>query len=152
MNDQYLVTADGLKELKNELDNRINKKRKELTDIIEDMKEKGDISENEGLSLAREEYSLNETRINELEKLIAKAVVTKDSTKHKVGLGDKVKVIVNNETKSYELVGEDQANPLENKISYKSPLGIALMGKKTGDKVIVQSPSGKIEYKIVDSD
>lgn len=125
-----LLTIEGLNELKKELDYRSNGKRAELRDSLEDMRSKGDLSENEGYSLTIDENNLNEVRISELEAMIANAKVITKCDVDTVCVGSKVTVINGGEKKVFEVVGEDQANPLENKISYKSPIGMALMDKK----------------------
>jgi len=148
--DKYLMTQEGLEELKKELKTRVEDKKTELSDIIEDMKEKGDVSENEGLYLAQDEFEANERRIAELADLIENAHISNSCAKGKVCVSSKVTLKSNSKKYEYHIVGEDQANPLENKISYKSPLGSSLMDRNVGDKVKVDTPTGTAEYSIED--
>jgi len=149
MRKKDLVTKEGLEELKKELDYRLNTKKSELSDVIEDAKEKGDVSENEGLYLAQDEFEANERRISELQKLIDNAHVVDSCAKDTVCIGSRVTVKLGDKKVAYTLVGEDQANPLENMISYKSPIGLALKDKKSGDKVKVTTPGGEAVYEIL---
>lgn len=144
-----LLTQQGLDELKKELDFRSTTKREELKNTLEDMRSKGDLSENEGYSLTIEESELNEARIVELEEIISKAKVITKCEVGTVCVGSKVTVKIDSQSKVFELVGEDQANPLENKISYKSPIGTALMDKKVGDKAKIETPAGVTQYEII---
>jgi len=146
---QYLLTSIGLEELKKELKDRETIKRVELQDIKEDAASKGDLSENDAYTMAIEDFQNNETRILEIKDIIKNSKVVKADDDSKTELGDRVwiknkagKVFV------YILVGKDEGNPLENKISYESPLGQALLGKEKGSKVVIETPKGKAEYTI----
>ncbi len=146
---QYLVTTEGLRELKEELELRENVKRIELRDIKEDAASKGDLSENDAYTMAVEDFQNNEARIEELKDIIKNAKTVKANNKGRAEIGDRVWV-KNSEGKEieYKLVGKDEGNPLENKISYESPLGQALLGKEKDATVVIETPKGKIEYKI----
>lgn len=145
---KYLVTTEGMKELKDELEYRSKVRREELRVLLDESRRAGDLKENEGYAMTAEEQQLNEARISELEALIEKAEIVEECSKTNICLGSKV-TVKNGEEKVLELVGEDQSNPLENKISYKSPLGVALMDKKVGDKVKVETPAGTTEYTVL---
>lgn len=152
MNDQqYITTQAGLDELLQELEERKTKTRDKIADEIARARDQGDLSENAAYSAAMESKQFNETRIIELEEIIAKAVVKKVNTSDKkAGIGEKVNVIRLNDNREMEfiLVGENEADPSIHKISIKSPIGKALLGKKVGDVVEVLLPTGKIEFKI----
>jgi len=92
-----------------------------------------------------------EGRIEEIEALIAKAKLIKSnhSANNRVVLGCKVTVKVNSKEQTFEVVGEWEADPLEQKISHTSPLGQALLGKKSGEKVEIEAPAGKVTYHIL---
>jgi transcription elongation factor GreA len=113
------------------------------------MREQGDLSENDGYSLAVEENEQNEAEIARLKALLKNSKVVKNPGKSKVNIGHKVTISYNDEKeKVYTIVGEDNANPMENKVSYKSPVGEALMGKKVGDNFTLKTPKGEFKGKI----
>lgn len=145
----HTMTQKGLDELKVELDHRINVKREELRSIVEDSIQKGDISENEAYELALEETESNEMRIAELERVIGNAVIATDTGIHTVSIGNTVSVRSSSGDLEIQIVGQAEANPLDNKISDATPLGQALIGKKKGDKVTISLPKGDVEYEIL---
>lgn len=151
MTQDFFVTSDGLKELKDELKNLVDDKRPALVDRVATARAHGDLSENSEYAAARQDLAFVEGRIEELEELIAKAQIIKNSQKHgdAVRLGSKVTVKVNGKSQTFELVGEWEANPLEQKISHTSPLGQALIGKKKGEAVEIDAPAGKVKYHIL---
>jgi len=153
MNDdknKVYLTAEGLTELKKELKELIEVKRDEVVQKIAVARDMGDLSENAAYVSAREEQAFIEGRISELEGIIKNAVVS-DYKKVKgiVVVGCKIKVHVDGNEEEYCLVGAPEADPRVRKISYESPLGKALMGKKVGDKVELDAPDGKIVYTIL---
>jgi len=143
------ITAEGLKTLKQELEELKHKKRPEAIDRVARAREFGDLSENSEYHAAREDLSFIEGRINELEEMLkqAKVAQTKKS-KDSVSIGCKVTLIAKNQEHTYEIVGEWEANPMEKKISHTSPLGQALIGKKPGEEVEFEAPVGKVIYKV----
>jgi transcription elongation factor GreA len=148
-NSVNLLTTEGYKKIKEEIEYRENVLRKELSETLNEMREQGDLSENDGYSLAVEENEQNEEEIARLKKLLKNSKIVKKRDKSKVNVGNKVIVAYDGEKdRVYTLVGEDNANPLENRISYKSPIGSALLGKKVGDKFTLSTPKGKVECKI----
>lgn len=152
MDNKYLFTKQGLQTVKDELHDRINSVRKQIADRIEVAASEGDLSENAAYSVALEDQAMNEARIGELTDMVKNATVAEENTKNKmIDLGDFF-TVKNTESKlsqKYQLVGEEESNPLDNKISITSPLGIAVFHKKVGDEVIVNAPIGKIAYKIL---
>jgi len=145
--DVYL-TNEGLKELKEELRVLVEEKKPALLERVAIARAHGDLSENSEYAAAREDLAFTESRIEEIETLILKAKIIKNKKAKEVKLGTKVTVKNNGKTLTFELVGEWEANPLEQKISHTSPLGQALIGKKTGEKVEIEAPAGKIIYQI----
>jgi transcription elongation factor GreA len=111
------------------------------------MRSQGDLRENDGYSMAVEEQHINEQKIAELRDKIKNARVIKDLDKSQVGLGDIV-TLRNSKVITYEITSEDDANPLEGKISHKSPIGMAIMGKKVGETIEIKTPKGVTEYTI----
>lgn len=147
----HKITESGLEALKTELKYLQEEKKPHLIEIIEDMRNKGDLSENDGYTLALEDYESNEIDIAKLQHMIETAVVIEEAKKSsKVIVGSNVKVKSNGKDITYTIVGHSEANPLENKISDKTPIGAALLGKSTGDKVKVQLPVGSVEFEILE--
>jgi transcription elongation factor GreA len=150
MQKKYLLTQDGLMKLNEELKHLINDKRKEVIERIREAAAHGDLSENADYAQAREEQSFIEGRIMEIEDMIKNAEIITASTQHNtVTIGSTVKVSVNGEEKSYTIVGSNEANPLEGKISNESNVGKSLLGKKHGDKFVINTPAGDKEYEII---
>jgi transcription elongation factor GreA len=149
MSKKYLLTQEGLLKLNEELKHLINDKRKEVIERIREAAAHGDLSENADYAQAREEQSFIEGRIMEIEDMIKNAEIITASTQHNtVTIGSTIKLKVNGEDKTYTIVGSNEANPLEGKISNESNVGKALLGRKNGDKVIVNTPAGDKEYEI----
>ena len=147
MNEVYETTKKGLDKLIEELKYREGVLRKKLATQLNEMRSQGDLRENDGYSMAVEEQHINEQRIEELKEKIKNAKVVKDQDKSRVSLGDIV-TLRNSMVITYEITSEDEANPLEGKISYKSPIGRAIIGKKVGAKVNIETPKGIKEYTI----
>lgn len=143
----YQTTLSGLKKLKDELKQRESELRAKIADTINEMRNQGDLKENDGYAMALENQYVNEERILELKEKIRTAQVVKDKNKSVIGLGDIV-TLKNGKTVKYEITGEDEANPLEGKISHLSPIGQAIMGKKLKAKVVITTPKGEIEYTV----
>ncbi len=150
MSKKYLLTQEGLLKLNEELKHLINDKRKEVIERIREAAAHGDLSENADYAQAREEQSFIEGRIMEIEDMIKNAEIITHSTQHNtVTIGSSVKVKVDGaEERSYSIVGSNEANPSEGKISNESTVGKSLLGKKMGDKVVVETPAGEKEYEI----
>lgn len=145
----FYLTSEGLKELKKELAALVDKKRPKLIKRVATARSHGDLSENSEYTAAREDLAFVEGRVEELGELITKAkVIQNKKGVSEVKLGCKVTVKVNGKKQTFEVVGEWEADPLEQKISHTSPLGQALMGKKKGDKIEIEVPAGKVKYHI----
>jgi transcription elongation factor GreA len=145
------VTAEGLAKIRTELDELKNNKRPQVVDRLALARSQGDLSENNEYAAAREELAFVDGRIEELEEIIANASITViQKSEGTVCLGCKVKVKIDGTEAIYEIVGEFEADPTMKKVSAGSPLGKALLGKKTGDEVTFEAPAGQVVYKIVD--
>lgn len=150
MSKKYLLTREGLVKLNDELKYLVNEKRKEVIERIREAAAHGDLAENADYAQAREEQSFIEGRIQEIEDMIKNAEIITASTQHStVTIGSSVKVQVNGAEKVYTIVGSNEANPLEGKISNESLVGRALLGKKVGETVKVDAPAGEMQYEIV---
>ena len=147
-NNQYLTTKEGLEKLKEELKERETRLREKIANTLNEMRNQGDLRENDAYSMAIEEQHINEERILEIRLKIKNAKVVKDRGKDTVGVGDTV-VLEGEKKLEYQLVSEEETNPLEGKISYLSPIGKSVMGKKIGEKIQIETPKGSISYKIV---
>jgi transcription elongation factor GreA len=144
-----LLTAEGYDKIKTEIEYREGELRKELSETLNEMRGQGDLRENDGYTLAVEENEQNEEEIIRLKELLKNSKIVKRVGKTKVNVGNKVTIQCNGDKeKVYTIVGEDNANPLENRISYKSPIGAALMNKKIGDKFQLKTPKGEVKCKI----
>lgn len=147
MEEIYKTTKKGLEELKKELKHREGELRSKIADTLSDMRNQGDLRENDGYSMAVEEQKINEEKIMELKEKIRNAVIIKGESNGLVQIGNTV-TLQNSKEIKYEITGEDEANPLEGKISHKSPIGKAIIGKKVGDAVVIETPKGSSEYVI----
>src|ERR1044072_81929 len=149
-----LLTKEGIDKLKHELQQLIDVDRKEIIKKIKETREYGDLSENAEYDAARNQQSMIEGRIEELEALLKKARVIDEAKAHanhdKVTIGNRVEVEVEGSKENILLISSPEAAPATGHISIESPLGHALLGAKVGDVVEVAIPDGgTIEYKIL---
>ncbi len=153
MEKKNILTYAGLTKYEEELHNLKVVRRQEVAQKIKEAREQGDLSENAEYDAAKDEQRDIEARIEELEKILknAEVVVEEDIDLDKINVGCKVKVldIEFSEEIEYEIVGSQEANSLEGKISNESPVGSALIGHKVGDAVDVETAAGKFSYKIL---
>lgn len=151
MSDKVYLTEQGLEELKKELDYLKLEKRPQVIESLKEARALGDLSENAEYDAARNEQAIVESRITELEKMLEKAVILEKVTTDKVGLGNEVTIeyVEDTEQEKYFIVGSTEADPFSNKISNESPIAQAIMNKKVGDVVTVESPAGSYNVKIV---
>ena len=148
-----VMTPFGEAALRGELEHLTRVIRPQIVDAIATAREHGDLKENAEYHAAREQQSFTEGRIQDIESKLANSEVVDIS---KIPSGDKVIFgslvnIINLETDEafeYRIVGDDEADVNQGKISYKSPIARALIGKEVGDIAVVQAPSGEIEYEI----
>lgn len=147
------LTQEGLDELKKELDVLINVKRPENIQAIKEARSLGDLSENADYDAAKNEQAQLEGRIKTIEKMLENAVIIKEISKDVVGLGSTVAIKYiddPDDEDEYRIVGSQEANPFESKISNESPIAKALLNHKVGDIVTVNSPNGTYEIEITE--
>ena len=142
------LTKEGLEELKNEYEELTKSKRPEILNRVSQARNMGDLSENAEYTVAREELSFIDGRIDELDELLKQVVLISANHSNTIKLGSTVKVNTGKDKEVFTLVGEWEADPKERKISHESPLGKALIGRKVGEKAEVEAPAGKIVYTI----
>lgn len=153
MNDtQEYLTQEKYDELKKELSYLKTVRRKEIAESLEYARSLGDLSENAEYQEARDLQSATEERIAKLESMLASASILAHKKGEVVSLGSKVSIqkVGEKDTHAYHVVGSEETNMFERKISHLSPLGEALMGKKKGDVFSFDTPNGKQQYKIVE--
>ena len=145
---KMLYTEEGYKVLTDELNYLKTVRREEIKEAIAVAKGFGDLSENSEYDEARNEQAKTEARIKELEELVANAQIVDESKMDMsvVSLGSSVTVydVEEDEEIVYSIVGSNEVNPVERKISDQSPIGKALMGQKAGSSVTVELPSGEV--------
>lgn len=146
------LTENGLEELKKELDNLINVRRPENIQAIKEARSLGDLSENAEYDAARNEQAQIEARIQQLEKMLENVSIISEVSKDTVGIGNTVsiKYVDDDEEEEYKIVGSQEADPFESKISNESPIAKALFEHKVGDIVTVESPNGSYEVEIIE--
>lgn len=149
-NDKQYLTKEKHIELAAELEKLKTERRKEVAEHLEYAKKLGDLSENAEYHQAREEQAEVEDRIGRLENLLKNAIITSDHGKDVVTIGSTVGVERqdNKQSSSYTIVGSEEADTDNGKISNLSPLGSALLGHKKDDQVVVLTPKGKVGYTI----
>ena len=148
---KFILTREGLAELKQEFDELVNQKRPAIAQRIQIAREFGDLAENSEYDAAKEEQSLLEARISELEKVLNKAQIIEEPYQKTdfVIIGSTVVVEMDGETDQFTIVGTMEADPATRKISNESPVGQALLGAKLGDVVEVNTPIVRARYKIL---
>jgi len=145
------VSLQGHEELKQEFENRKKVLRREIAGKIEAAKELGDLSENFEYHEAKDQQAQNESRIGQLADMLKDIVIVEERRGGTtIALGGRFSAQGNGETKTYEIVGSNEANPLEQKISNESPLGQAFLGHAVGDTIDVTTPSGIMRYTITE--
>ena len=147
MKKMYQITNEGKKELEAELETLKNG-RGDIADKIAEARDFGDLSENAEYDSAREEQGILETRIAEIEDILMNAEIIKGNKGNTIHLGSTVELKTGSKKVSYKIVGPVEADPLEGKISNESPIGVALMDKKVGDKATITTPKGEIVYTV----
>ncbi len=149
-----MLTAEGLKQLEEELDFLKGEKRKEIAEKIKVARSYGDLSENSEYDDAKNEQAMLEARIVTIEATLKNAVLIdeNDNNNEHIHIGSKIKVenIKMGKTFEYKIVGSSESNPREGKISDESPIGVALIGKSVGDVVEVEAPAGVIGLKVLE--
>lgn len=150
---QITVSSEGLKKLKEELEYLRTTKRKEVAENIKTARSFGDLSENSEYDEAKDEQGKVEKRIADIEEMLKniRVVDNNDVKTDTASVGSKVKVfyVDDNEEAEYTIVGPTEADPLAGKISDDSPVGSAILGKKTDDEFIVETPGGNVTLRIL---
>ena len=147
MKKQYHLTQDGKVELETEL-SELKNRRSEIAEKIANARDYGDLSENAEYDAAREEQAQLESRVAELEEILQNADIIKPAKSNgTIQVGSTVD-LKNGKKVSYQIVGPVEADPLEGKISNESPIGSALMGKKVGDTVTIETTKGSVSYTV----
>lgn len=148
--DNY-ITEEKYKALKIELEQLKGPKRKEILDTLAYAKSLGDLSENAEYHQAREDQGKLEERIRKVEEILQSSEVVSGSGGDIIEIGSKVLVLKKGEDKekTFQIVGAEEADMTQGKISNKSPFGEALFGKKKGDVVLFKTPNGEVNYKII---
>jgi transcription elongation factor GreA len=149
MDSKYL-TQEGLDKLKKELEYLKKEGRIEVAEELKEAISFGDLSENAAYDEAKDNQAAIEGKILDLERLISSAIVIKDNENTGwVQIGSYVTIKQGNDEERYHVVGEEEANPMEGMISFKSPLGQALINKPKGAEVEIKTPKGSLKYKIL---
>ena len=149
-----ILTYEGLRQLEEELHDLKVNKRREVAQKIKEAREQGDLSENAEYDAAKDEQRDIEARIDEIDKILrnAEVVVEDEVDVDVINIGCRVKIydVEYDEELEYKIVGSAEANSLRGRISNESPLGKALLGKREGDVVNVDTHSGTIQYKFLE--
>lgn len=149
---EYFLTEEGAQKMRAELEDLKGPKRDEISRRLREAIQQGDLSENADYIKSKEDQGFLEGRIQELEVILANAAIIEEggSSDGYVAIGSWVTIQEKgNDPEKYHLVGHAEANPREGRISNESPIGIALMGGKEGDKVTVETPGGETVFKIL---
>jgi len=148
---EILLTSEGFLELEAELNELKTVERPTIIEAIKDARAQGDLSENADYAAARDRQAEVEGRIADLEYMLENAKIIEKKDTNAVDMGSIVTIVYmeDNEEEEYTIVGSMEADPFENKISNESPIGMAIMHKKVGDIISVESPTGSYQIKIV---
>ena len=148
---EFLLTSEGFLELETELNDLKSVDRPRIIEAIKEARAQGDLSENADYDAARDEQAKIEARIQELEYMLEHAKIIEKVSGDTVSVGTTVTLqyIDDEDEEVYSIVGALEADPFENKISNESPIGKAIMDRKVGDVISVDSPNGSYDIKIV---
>ncbi|MFQ5943508.1 MAG: transcription elongation factor GreA [Anaerolineales bacterium] len=151
MEEDLYLTPEGAENLRKELEELRGPRRDEMATRLRHAVSQGDLSENANYISAKEDQAFLEGRIRELELILKDAtIVDRDSHSDLVDVGSTV--VVQNEDKveeTFHIVGEKEADPINGKISNKSPIGKSLMGRAIGDEVVAETPGGDLKFKVL---
>ena len=150
---EYFLTSEGYLELETELNTLKTEKREEVLKSLKEARALGDLSENSEYDAARDEQAKVEARIKEVEYILEHAsIIEEGKNDGVVTVGSTVTIAYDgdeNDTEEYRIVGSQEADPFNNKISNESPIAAAILGKKVGETVNVESPNGTFKVKII---
>ena len=147
------LTKEGYQEVKEELEYLVNVARPENINAIKEARAFGDLSENADYDAARNDQAELEAKIKKLQAIIDNVTIIEEISTDVVGVGNTVKIAYaddEDDIDQYKIVGSQEADPFESKISNESPIAQALMGHKVGDIVSVNSPNGNYEIKVIE--
>ena len=149
---EYRLSAERFEELQQELTSLKTVREKEVAELIKEARSFGDLSENSEYDEAKNEQGKLYSRIAELEEILSNYTIISEQEKNMdiVHVGNTVVVedLEFSEEETYQIVGSQEADPMNGRISEESPFGRALLGRKAGDEVVVEAPAGNIRYKI----
>lgn len=151
--EETYLTKEGEEELRKELKELVEVRRPELAQKLKEAVAQGDLKENADYHDAKEQQGFIEGRIQHIEAILRSATIIEESgPSDEVRIGSTVVIREDgtDEDEEYKIVGTAEANPQERKISQKSPIGAALIGKKKGKKFKVETPGGVIKFKVID--
>jgi transcription elongation factor GreA len=142
------LTPEGIKKIEKEIID-LKKEKPLISERIRNAKELGDLSENSEYTTSKEDLARTNSRIKELENLLKTAEVVDNREKNdSISIGSEIIIEINGASKEYKLVGSEESDPSQGLLSYQSPFGEALLGKKIGEQVEIQTPKGKIQATI----
>jgi transcription elongation factor GreA len=150
-NQPVYLTAEGVDDLRRELDRLVNVKRPALAERLHRAIQQGDLSENADYIAAKEEQGFLEGRIQQIEAMLRNAAIIEAiGSGEEVALGRRVTVVEEGEgeEETFRIVGPVEADPLKGRVSHESPLGQALLGRRVGDVVTVDAPAGELVFHI----
>ncbi len=152
MSNPVYLTAEGAEKLKIELEELKGPRRQELAQRLRSAIQMGDLSENADYAKAKEDQAFLEGRIQELEYILANAIIVEETNENKdvVSVGDTVTIQEEGfEPEKYHIVGAKEADPGNGRISNESPIGMALLNHRVGETVAAKTPSGTLKFKIL---
>ncbi|NLA33098.1 MAG: transcription elongation factor GreA [Mollicutes bacterium] len=147
---EFLMTAEGYLKIETELNDLKLNKRPEVIKAVKEARSAGDLSENADYDAARADQAQLEMKIKELEFMLENSKIIENGQRDIVDIGSTVTIsyVEENDEEEYKIVGSLEADPFNNKISNESPIGVAIMGKKVGDVISVESPTGAYAIEI----
>ena len=147
---EIYLTSEGFLKLEEELNEAKTVKRPQIIKDLKEARAQGDLSENAEYSAARDAQGKLEARIKEIEYTLEHATIIENNNDGKVKVGSVVTILYDDDDEEeYSIVGSTEADPFENKISNESPIAKAILGKKAGETVSVESPNGSYDVKII---
>lgn len=147
---EYYITKEKREDLEEELEYLTTEKRKEIADTLEHARSRGDLSENAEYHEARQQQAELEERIREIKYILKNAEIVSHRKSDTIQIGSTVELRKkhHSKTQDFQIVGSEESDMLEGRISYTSPLGKALLGKKPGDSVTFEAPGGEVTYHV----
>lgn len=143
-----ILTKTGYEQLKKKL-TKLREKRIKMVKEMELARQEGDLAENSAYHQLRETVTIISQQIQDLEEKLANVKIVKSNDDGTVAVGSRVLIEINGQRRELEIVGDGEADPLGGKISYQSPIGGQLLGRKQGEVVKIKTPAGIVEYRIL---